>query len=284
MTLGKNSQPGRHVPFADLQNLGLRTIQPDREGVLTVASVDTSYPALSSATNWGGVNFYQVARLQLPQSTPDIRVAAQLSDGTPLLVDRTVGGGHAVLFTSPLDNVANNLPVEPVWVPFLDQLTRELGGVGAAQANYKVGSYIELRSSREKGVPVEITGPDNKRVLSLAESSQATNFQFPSAGFFDVRRANGREELAAVNPDRRESNLALIPQETLELWKNTGIAPKGSSNAQATDSPEGANAELWWWVLLALALLAVAESWLGNRHMTAEYLTADREKEKEMVA
>ena len=159
MTLGKNSQPGRHVPFADLQNLGLRTIQPDREGVLTVASVDTSYPALSSATTGVAWTFYQVARLQLPQSTPDIRVAAQLSDGTPLLVDRTVGGGHAVLFTSPLDNVANNLPVEPVWVPFLDQLTRELGGVGAAQANYKVGSYIELRSSREKGVPSKSPAP-----------------------------------------------------------------------------------------------------------------------------
>ena len=51
-----------------------------------------------------------------------------------------------------------------------------------------------------------------------------------------------------------------------------------------TDSPEGANAELWWWVLLALALLAVAESWLGNRHMTAEHLTAEKENEKEMVA
>ena len=53
-----------------------------------------------------------------------------------------------------------------------------------------------------------------------------TTFQFPAQGFFDVRRANGREELAAVNPDRRESDFAIVPTETLQLWKNTGIASK----------------------------------------------------------
>jgi hypothetical protein len=28
------------------------------------------------------------------------------------------------------------------------------------------------------------------------------------------------------------------------------------------------NAELWWWVLALLAMLAVAESVLGNRHIS----------------
>ncbi len=287
ITLGKNAQPGRHIPIADLQDLGLRTIAPDREGVLTVASTDTSYPAFGPGQSWSGVDFYQVARLQLPQASPDTRVAATLSDGTPLLIDRQVGEGHAIVFTSPLDNVANNLPVEPAWLPFLDQITREMGGVGSAQANYKVGSFVELRTIREKGVPVEITGPGDKRLLTLSESSKATNFQFPSAGFFDIRRANGREELAAVNPDRRESDLTLVPQETLDLWKNTGIAPRGTSTSQASDSSRDDNAELWWWVLLALVVLAFAESWFGNRHMTAEHMTAESGKEskdKEMVA
>jgi hypothetical protein len=283
ITLGKNAQPGRHIPIADLQDLGIHNIAPDREAVLTVASTDTSYPAFA-AGNWGGVNFYQVAKLQLPESSPDTRVAATLSDGTPLLIDRQVGEGHAIVFTSPLDNVANNLPVEPVWLPFLDQVTREMGGVGSAQSNYKVGSFVELRTIREKGVPVEITGPGDKRLLSLAESSKATNFQFPSAGFFDIRRANGREELAAVNPDRLESDLTLVPQETLDLWKNTGIAPRGTSGARASDSSQDDNAELWWWVLLALVVLALAESWYGNRHMTAETMTAEVPKDKEMVA
>jgi hypothetical protein len=276
MTLGKNAAPGRHLPLADLQVMGLHTIVPERESTLTVASVDTSYPAFSKAQNWGGVEFYQAAKLQLPQASPDLRVAATLSDGSPLFIDRQIGSGHALVFTSALDNIANNLPVEPVWLPFLDQTTHEMGGIGTAPGNYKVGSFVELRTPREKGVPVEIVGPGEKRLLSLAESTKARTFQFPSQGFFDIRRANGREELASVNADRRESDFALVPAETLVLWKNTGTAPKSGSAAASSTEQRDDKAELWWWVLAMLAVLAIAESVLGNRQMsTAAEVAAD---------
>lgn len=270
VVLGKNATPGRHLPVADLQVMGVRTIVPEHESTLTVATVDTSYPAFSQAQNWGGVEFYQAAKLQLPQPAPDIRIAATLSDGSPLFLDRQIGSGHALVFTSAIDNIASNLPVEPVWLPFLDQTTHEMGGIGTGPGTYKVGSYVDLRTPREKGVPVEIVGPGEKRLLSLAESTKAQTFQFPSQGFFDIRRANGREELAAVNPDRRESDFTLIPAETLQLWKNTGIAStSGQSGAASTSNQRDDKAELWWWVLAMLAVLAVAESVLGNRQMSA---------------
>jgi hypothetical protein len=268
MTLGKNATPGRHLPVADLQVMKIPVVDPQHESPLTVASVDTSYPAFARAQNWGGVEFYQYAKLQLPQASPETRVAATLSDGSPLFIDRQIGSGHALVFTSALDNIANNLPVQPIWLPFLDQTTHEMGGIGTAPGNYKVGSFIELRTAREKGVPVEIVGPGEKRLLSLDESTKASTFQFPSQGFFDIRRANGREELASVNADRRESDFALIPPETLELWKNTGIAPT-QGPVSSTASQRDDKAELWWWVLALLALLAIAESLLGNRQITA---------------
>ena len=274
LTLGKNAVPGRHLPIADLQVMGLHSINPERESVLTVASVDTSYPSFSRAQNWGGVEFFQAAKLQLPQASPDTRVAATLSDGSPLFIDRKIGAGHALVFTSALDNIANNLPVEPVWLPFIDQTTHDMGGIGTAQGNYKVGSFVELRTAREKGVPVEIVGPgvdgkSDKRLLSLSESTKASSFQFPSQGFFDIRRANGREELAAVNTDRRESDFALVPQETLDLWKNTGVGQKSGPSTTASDQQRDDKAELWPWVLAMLAVLAVAESVLGNKQMAA---------------
>ena len=74
-----------------------------------------------------------------------------------------------------------------------------------------------------------------------------------------------------MNADRRESDFALVPPETLELWKNTGIAPKSGPNRSDTSGPitRDEKAELWWWVLAMLAVLAIAESVLGNRQMTA---------------
>jgi hypothetical protein len=144
-----------------------------------------------------------------------------------------------------------------------------MGGVGSARGTYTVGSYIDLRTVKEKSVPVTIIGPGDKRVLSLAESAKATTFQFPSEGFFDIRRDNGREELAAVNPDRRESDFTLISAETLNLWKNTGVASKSEAGSTSTQNKRDDNAELWFYVLAMLAVLAVAESILGNRHLTA---------------
>jgi hypothetical protein len=152
-----------------------------------------------------------------------------------------------------------------------------MGGIGTAPGNYKVGSFVELRTAKEKGVPVEIVGPGDKRLLSLAESTKARAFQFPSQGFFDIRRANGREELAAVNADRRESDFAIIPAETLELWKNTGMAPKQGPSAASSENRRDDHSELWLYVLAMLAVLAVAESVLGNRHMTAAHSTGGKE-------
>jgi hypothetical protein len=269
VSLGSNAVPGRKVPVSDILVTAVHTIVPDAETVQTVAQVDNSYPSFGRGQNWDGVEIFQYATIQAPPDSPDTRIAARLANGLPLMVDRKVGEGHVLIFATAFNNIANNLPLQPVWLPFLEQTTHEMGGVGSARGTYTVGSYIDLRTVKEKSVPVTIIGPGDKRVLSLAESAKATTFQFPSEGFFDIRRDNGREELAAVNPDRRESDFTLISAETLNLWKNTGVASKSEAGSTSTQNKRDDNAELWFYVLAMLAVLAVAESILGNRHLTA---------------
>jgi len=267
MSLGKNAVPGAKLPASGIQVLAIRTLMLDHERALTVGSVDSSYASFGGGQNWDGVEFFQTAKLTLPQDA-DTRVAARLSDGSPLLVDRKNGGGHVIVFASALDNVANNLPLQPVWLPFVEQTTHEMGGIGAARAKYRVGAYVDLRSNKEKDVPVEVLGPKGERVLSLSESAKAQTYQFPTQGFYDIRRANGREEMAAVNPDRRESDFTLVTPDTLNLWKNTGSGSlSGTLAASAGNSEE--KSELWWWVLALLALMAIAEMVVGNQHLEA---------------
>jgi len=129
-----------------------------------------------------------------------------------------------------------------------------------------VGSYVDLRTAAEQNVPVEIIGPDNQRVMTLSESAKATTYQFPTQGFYDIRRANGREEMAAVNPDRRESDFTLVTQDTVNLWKNTGVGSFSGTSATSAGNTEE-HAEIWWWVLALLALLAIAETVVGDRHL-----------------
>jgi hypothetical protein len=266
ITLGKNSVAGAKLPAAGIQLLQLRTLNVDHDHPLTVSQIDNSYPSFGSGQNWGGVEFLQMAKLTIPQDA-DTRIAARLSDGSPLFVDRKAGEGHVLVFASALDNVANNLPLQPVWLPFIEQTTHEMGGIGMARANYRVGSYVDLRTVKEKNVPVEIVGPDGKRVMSLSESAKASTFQFPTQGYYDIRRANGREEMAAVNPDRRESDFTQLNPDTLNLWKNTGVGTFSGTAASAAGNKNEEPSELWWWVVALLALMAIAETIVGNRHI-----------------
>ena len=273
MTLGKNATPGRHLPIADLQVMGLHTVDPEREAPLTVASVDTSYPAFSRAQNWGGVEFYQAAKLQLPQASPETRVAATLSDGSPLFIDRQIGDRVTRWCSRRLSTTS---PTICRWSrsgcrSSIRRRTRWAAS-GRRPGTTRWDRLSNCARRGKKAFRLRSSGPGDKRLLSLAESTKARTFQFPSQGFFDIRRANGREELASVNADRRESDFALVPAETLELWKNTGIASKSgqsSTSSAASADQRDDKAEIWSWVLAMLAVLAIAESVLGNRHMSA---------------
>ena len=72
---------------------------------------------------------------------------------------------------------------------------------------------------------VEVVDPDGRRPLSLKEATTAQSYQLTQAGFYQLRLANGRQDLIGVNADRRESDLDVIPDETLALWRgNTSSA------------------------------------------------------------
>ena len=110
-------------------------------------------------------------------------------------------------------------------------------------------------------------------MLSLEEATKAQNIQFTIAGFYDIRRPNGRNELVAVNADRHESELTPVSQDNLSLWQNT--AQGGSAVAGDVSSETQKPVSLWWYVMLAVLLLAVAESLLGNQHLAVDTEAAE---------
>ena len=115
---------------------------------------------------------------------------------------------------------------------------------------------------------MEVLDPSGKRALTLDEAARAQTIALTSEGFYDIRRPSGRHELVAVNADRRESDLDLLPAETLTLWENTG---QGSVNtAGATEAGANTKRSFWWYVLLAALALAVAETIVGNQHLSVD--------------
>ena len=247
------------------------TLYYSREGARfqTVGDIDPSYPSVEKANRLAGVKFYFAVRV----AAADARVAARLTDQTPLLLEKKIGEGRVLLFASGLDNLTNDFPLHPVFIPFIDQTARYLSGMETRSGSRVVDSFLELRTAKEQSVGVEVIDPDGKRPLSLKEAATAQSFQLASAGFYRLRLANGREDLVGVNADRRESDLDLIPKDVLALW--TGNTANGSQEASTPGAAQDQKKpySLWWYAVLLLLLATLAESLISS-----QYLTMSREE------
>ena len=263
VALGRHSASAGRVPVFEEKVTETRYSGREGERFQTAASLDPAHPSVGKEERWSDVKFYQAVQVEAGPA----RVAARLSDQTPLLMEKRVGDGRVLVFASTFDNVANDFPVHASFVPFVEQTARYLAHLDDGQASFQVGSYLDLRGGDEQRATVEVITPDGSRAFSLEESAKAQNIQLARTGFYEVHRQNRRDELVAVNADRRESDLSAVPAETVSLWENTGNARAGGSTATAPGEEGTKPVSLWWYVMLALVALAVAESVLGNRHL-----------------
>ncbi len=223
--------------------------------------LDTAHPSIHRANRWEGVRFYQVFSVK----ADNLRVLARLADQTPVLLERQEGEGRVLLFTSTLDNIANDFPLHPAFVPFVEQTARYLSGLDEGRSSMTVDSYFELRRTSGEGAAADVLDPRGGRVLDLSGTAKALGFTLAEEGFYEVRRAGGRRELVAANADRRESNFETIPKDTLALWQNTG---EGSAGAQGAPAGESRPSPLWWYVLFVAFVLALAESVVAAGHLS----------------
>ncbi len=266
MILGQASAALPRLPVTDDSVDLTRYASRESERFLTVSDIDTGHQVLKNVERFEGVRFYQVIHVSPSKS----RVLARLNDQTPLVLEARVGGGRVLTFTSPIDNSVNNFPLVAAFVPFVQQSMAYLGGGGTEQpVNLVVDSYVELRSGEGKNAAAEILDQDGKRVLSLEEATTAATFPLPHEGFYEVKTASGRRTLEAVHADRRESDLSVIPQESLDLWKGTG-----STAAVANGTAPAAEGQRTPWslspvILLLLLGVALAESVVANRYLRA---------------
>src|SRR5207244_9644377 len=101
-----------------------REASSGRERFVSVGETDSSHPAIDRTGNWSGVRFFYAARVDAANA----RVVARLTDQTPLVLDKKIGEGRVVLFASGLDNLTNDFPLHPAFVPFVEKTALYLSG------------------------------------------------------------------------------------------------------------------------------------------------------------
>jgi hypothetical protein len=267
VAVGTSTGQRSRIPVSQQNVLSTHDYSRDAARYLTTGDTDTSHPSMANSEHWSGAKFYYAVAVD----SGDSRVVVRLTDQTPLLLDKKIGEGHVLVLATGLDDLTSDLPVQPVFVPFVKQTALYLSGTADRAGSRIVDSSLELRTSKDQAVSVEIVDPAGRRPLSLQEASTAQSYQLTSSGFYDVRLANGRRDLVAVNPDRRESNLEVVPDEDLALWRGGSASGEPQPAAAGIAESEPAKPRSLWWYAMFLVLLAgIAESVVASRYLATQ--------------
>lgn len=223
----------------------------------TVAKIDPTHPLTNGVSNnWRALSMLRY----LPLGTNDTdRRIIDLGNGSPLLLERTLGDGKILVFSSALDVTWNNLAIEPLFVAFIVRSIEYLSGDTTTNPYRSVGDTISLPPGAQiqnpKGVPLrEIEQLANRGAVVLE-----------SPGVYTIQSATGKKTLS-VNSDPLESNITSISDESQARWRNL-TATTASETTTTADTKQNTNKGFWRWLLPLLAILALIESLFSHRHL-----------------
>lgn len=244
-----------------------------------LATLDHDHPAFEIFRTPRSGDFSSARFYRYRSVAPDSGAAilARFDDGNPALVERRVGRGGVLLWTSTLDRFWNDLAVQPVFVPFLHRLARHAAGFGEQDMWYTVGQTVDLatREELENGAG---SGADERELVAVspggersAHSAGGSERFVPVAeqGFYELRDldASGAPVVVfAANLDYSESDLT--PLDAEELQAAVTAAPSGGSEAGAalvSTADRERRQSLWWYIIVAASMILVAETLLSNR-------------------
>lgn len=229
---------GETVDLAVEPPAGISPPAPVRRLAVTDPRHPVFRPFGGLAATLGQVRFTGTARVPLPESAGASagtdgrpRVLARFDHGDPALIEYRRGDGRALVFASDLHAGWNDFPRRPGFLPFVQEAVRYLAG-----------------------------SPEPPRELLPADAPAGV----PRVPGVAVDPASGRR--IAVNADPRESDPR--PLTPAGFLARLAEAPAGASASGAPPAPAGAGREaeqsLWWYVVLAVAVVLVGETWLGR--------------------
>lgn len=250
------------LPVLGLPVKESRMVSRSREMFQTVASKEPLHPVIERAIGLESVKFFQVVAVEPAAAT---KVLAKTADGLPVILEQAMGEGRVLVLTSPLDNLGNNLPLHPAFIPLVERAAQYLSRQQESTGIVTVGEGVELRAAADRATGVEVLDPRGERALTLDQAARATSFAPGAEGYYEVRRSNGRSSLVAVNADRRESDFTRMEDETASLWKATG--EPGDTQTTNAGGERTERRSPWWWLLLLVLLLTLGEGVLASRYL-----------------
>ena len=195
---------------------------------------------------------------------PNATVLARFDDGSPALIEGTAGKGRVLLFTSSLGPSWNDLPLTPLYLPFIHQMIRY---VATREANswYGLGQTFTVR--KEGDAAPAIDTPSGARLNETRATRDAEVLVTAREPGFYRLRYNSQPDFAAVDIDGAEGDFSKLNfQEFIAgITGGAGAAEGAGANQNLSGEEIEGRQRVWWSLLLVALVLLLVESALARR-------------------
>lgn len=265
---------------AALQKLGIgtsdRVVTPraSQGSDAIIGQVEERHPVFDAIASGGGILRPVFRRYLRVEPDSGASVLATYDTGDPLLLERRVGQGTVLVYTTSFSTQWTDFALHELYLPFLYQMALYAYSPSGAQHNYAVGAPVPLRG--RVGEEWDVQAPDGN-VFRVVVDSSGTGFfrETGIPGHYAAARA--RETFFfSVNVDPRESLLETRNEE--EAY--AAIAARDDEVATVPEEAallvrdEEKEQKLWRVVIIVLLVLFVVESHLASRTMRRSNPTA----------
>ena len=202
---------------------------------------------------------------------PGAAILARFDDGAPALSERRIGTGRTLVWASSFDVDWSDLPLKPVFLPFVHQMARHLAAYREPDPWLTVGDVLDPSKTTGPNQPVDIrtvVSPSGQRIALDPEGGDVVSLE--EQGFYELRGQTGTGGPAATvaaNVDLQESDLTpMDPKEVIAAVGGGGAAAAAAAGtAETTDATREAAQRIWWYLLFAGVTLLAAETLVSNR-------------------
>ena len=235
-------------------------------GYALMSQVKMDHPVFSAFQRSGRLTSTRVYGYHRASLADRASTIAALDDGSPMIIEGLFGRGKVLLVTTTLDTAWNDLPLTPMFLPFVRQMLEYLDGRVVA-TSYTVGQVFAVPPDADGSLPA-IESPAGGRVEDPPKNPAgelAVNAS--EIGFYRLRYRD-RTEHIAVNLDAKESDFSKlnIDEFKASILPAPGDQTAGAGQSNRLTAEEIEGQQRLWLPLLILALcLFVSEAILARR-------------------
>lgn len=259
---------------ADSFNSSLQRIAPAllREAVQTkagesvaITNVKFDHPIFEVFQESGRLAAAHVIGYFRSEPAATAGVLARFEDGSPALVESRTGKGRVIMFTSSLGPSWNDLPLTPLYLPFIHQMVRY---AGAREENswYGLGQTFTVRKENNGQAPA-IDTPGGARLTETRNTPDGDLLVTArEPGFYRLRYST-QPGFAAVDTDGAEGDFTKVnfSEFISGVTGGAGAAEGTGANRNVSGEEVEGRQRVWWSLLLLALLLLLAESILARR-------------------